>query len=158
LTTYTKIGTEFAERLHNALEDIGTSAEQFPVLLTTLKDSFQNILRLASSITQSKGPASDLVGKYIDALHKKMESIAENVAMANDPDLVTVNKKELLGSLKTLLEQMQNLFADVMQMWSCKGLTYHGAHFLIRFVLRVVSHHAKQITLVTCPALNWQLC
>ena len=44
-----------------------------------------------------------------------------------------------------------------MKQWKNKSLTYHSAHFLVQFVLRVVSPQARQITLNTCQMLSMQL-
>jgi hypothetical protein len=52
-----------------------------------LEESFNNILRLSPSITQFKGPATDLLRTYVDNLHKKIGSIAENVVMQDSEAL-----------------------------------------------------------------------
>lgn len=56
-----------------ALEDVGASVEEAEALLDIIEDSFAHIIRLSSSVTQIKGPASQLLGNYVEKLHKKLE-------------------------------------------------------------------------------------
>ena len=78
----------------------------------------------------------------------------------NDADSVAAGKQKILASVKQHLEQVQDLFAQVLQRHSkfTALQTYHGAHFLVQFILRVCTPKAKQITLQSAPALNLLLC
>jgi hypothetical protein len=51
------------------IEDVGTSVEELDTLLQTISDSFAHVIRLSNSVTQIKGPASKLLGNYVDLLH-----------------------------------------------------------------------------------------
>ena len=111
MSSYAKIGGDFVQRLQIALDDVDNKAECVESLIDTLKESFVHILRLASTIAQSKGPVSDLLSKYVDNLHKKLEKVSENIVMAEDPDCVNPTKKQLLAAQKTLMEKIQEKLA-----------------------------------------------
>jgi len=106
-------------------------------------------------VTQIKGPASNLLGNYVENLHKKLEKVAESIVMSSDPDVVTPSKPQLLAARKNLLQKIGTLFAEILQTeLNKKALTYHASHILISFVLRVLSPE-KIITLASNPTLNW---
>lgn len=89
-----------------AIEDVGVSVEEHDTLFEIIQNSFANIIRLSSTVTQAKGPVSDLLRGYVDHLHKKLEQVAESIILAQDPDIVTPTKQQLLSSQKTLLEKI----------------------------------------------------
>ena len=70
---FTKLSNKFVEALSLALDDIGTSVEDHEHLFDLIEESFIHIVRLSSTVTQGKGPASKLIGVYVDSLHKKLE-------------------------------------------------------------------------------------
>jgi hypothetical protein len=91
----------------------------------------------------------------VDNLHKKLKSVAEAIVMADD--IVEPTKQQLLTAEKKTLEKVSEIYANVLSSFPSKrGLTYHSAHLLISFVLRVLSPE-KIITLETNPKLNMQL-
>jgi hypothetical protein len=78
--------------------------------------------------------------------------------MASDADIVNPTEQQKLGSQKKVLEKVSKLFSEVLKGRKYTGLHYHAAHFLVKFILRVVSPKKKVITLEANPMLNFQLC
>jgi len=78
---------EFVKILKIAIQDVGASSEQdHATLLDTLNFSFCHILRLASSVTGPKGPASDFLVNYTSLITQKIELIAEALAQEQNPE------------------------------------------------------------------------
>lgn len=150
------MGSRFVQALNLALEDVGVSTSEHDALFEIIEDSFSHIIRLSSSVTQGKGPAQSLLSNYVDNLHKKLMAVAEVNVMADDN--VSPSKQQLFAAEKKTLEKVSDIYASALASFNSKrGLTYHSAHLLISFVLRVLSPE-KLITLETNPALNLQLC
>lgn len=91
----------------------------------------------------------------MDNLHKKLKAVAEAIVMKDD--VVEPTKQQLLAAEKKTLEKVSDIYANVLKSFPSKrGLTYHSAHLIVSFVLRVLSPE-KIITLETNPKLNLQL-
>lgn len=100
------------QALTSALDDVGASMSEHETLFEIIEDSFTNIFRLSSTVTQGKGPCQDLLSNYVDNLHKKLKAVAEAIVMAED--VVVPTKQQLLAAEKKTLEKVSDIYANVL--------------------------------------------
>lgn len=85
---------EFVKILKNAIQDVGASSGEHTSLLDALNCSFVHILRLASSVTGPKGPASDFLVNYTSLITNKIEFLAEALAQEQNPEATPAELSE----------------------------------------------------------------
>lgn len=89
---FTKFGSVFVKGLSLALDDVGVSVQEHDKIYEIIENSFWQIIRLSNSVTQIKGPATELLFSYVEALHSKVKHMAESIVLSQDPDIVTPTK------------------------------------------------------------------
>ena len=70
LEKFDQFSKPFVQALDLIIQDVNPTAKEVEGLFDTLSDSFNHILRLSSSVTQFKGPATYLLINYVESLHK----------------------------------------------------------------------------------------
>jgi hypothetical protein len=55
------------------MQDVSPAAKDIESLFDTLEESFNHILRLSASVTQVKGPATQLLKTYVESIHKTID-------------------------------------------------------------------------------------
>ena len=86
IARFQKISNGFVNAVNIALDDVSERVDSLDTLFETIGTTFSHIIRLSTTVTQSKGPSQRLIGEYVDKLHKKFDLVAECVVMAENPD------------------------------------------------------------------------
>ena len=97
-----------------SLDDVSERVDSLDTLFEMIGSTFSHIIRLSTTVTQSKGPSQRLLGEYVDKIHKKFDLVAESVVMAENPDCLNPTKPQILAAKQKQMERIGKIFAEIM--------------------------------------------